>query len=500
MDREPACLSRHNFELGASGADSFELGSTPSSASRVSGPALLLADPCRVQLHPRDLPQVATVDPVSSWESLDGLQTHPTLAQLQALVQARLAAKQARLEGQEDGPPGKRREQVLGPGLRARVYGLHDGMVAHGLAAPPIRKCGRCRIAPNVDVVLRSGGGEPARAYYRGLAHCGSVWACPVCSNKIRVKRAKEIQQLVEAHGQARTLMLSLTVRHGMGDELASIVRGITLAWAKVQQGSEWRDLLGAHGARGFIRALETTYGANGWHPHFHMVVFLDRSLEVDEVEALREALSVRWRQKVRLVLGSKHQPDDEHGCDLRPLHAAEYIAKMGLELTDPFTKEGRGGSRTPWQVATDAVSALDQRDAKVRSKGRQDAKLWTTYTTAMKGRKMLNYTRFVQDLRRQLGLVEKSDKELSSEVEGQEADEDVQEVLVAQIDRLEWRAVRCVRGARGQLLDLVERGHREEGVRYFIECCSHTIAEGEEERLVMVDDDRPDRLLDAPA
>jgi hypothetical protein len=40
-------------------------------------------------------------------------------------------------------------------------------------------------------------------AHFAGLMVCGSVWACPECSAKIRAVRSEEIGRAAEAHLRA---------------------------------------------------------------------------------------------------------------------------------------------------------------------------------------------------------------------------------------------------------------------------------------------------------
>jgi hypothetical protein len=82
------------------------------------------------------------------------------------------------------------------------------------------------------------------------------------------------------------------------------------------------------------------TRGANGWHPHLH-VLFLARDFPDDYLDEADE-LSEAWADEVTKRMGGKHTPSSAHGLDLRPCDVATYLTKLGLELADPRAIKGR--------------------------------------------------------------------------------------------------------------------------------------------------------------
>ena len=64
--------------------------------------------------------------------------------------------------------------------------------------------------------------GTTGRGHVSGVERCASPWACPVCSFKIRQRRAAEITEFVEAaelRGHS-ALLVTLTVPHKAGESL----------------------------------------------------------------------------------------------------------------------------------------------------------------------------------------------------------------------------------------------------------------------------------------
>ncbi|HEY6724762.1 MAG TPA: hypothetical protein VI197_12065, partial [Polyangiaceae bacterium] len=145
------------------------------------------------------------------------------------------------------------------------------------------------------------------------------------------------MRQAVEAHGAKQPLMLSLTVRHGLGHRLKVVCKGVAQAFRRLARGAPWKRFMHDYGLDGSIRGLDLTFGpVNGWHPHIHALLFFDAPLTELQLREARRWLAERWAACVARELGDEHRPDLEHGTDLRACRIAEYLTKRGLELTSP--------------------------------------------------------------------------------------------------------------------------------------------------------------------
>jgi hypothetical protein len=268
---------------------------------------------------------------------------------------------------------------------------------------------------------------------------CGLLWECPVCALAIKAERAAEVRRTVEWHGAQRAYLLTLTVRHGLGDEFKRVRQGVSKAWRRVQTGEPWKRFKNETGFVGSIRALENTHGAHGWHPHLH-VIMLTRELSRDEIERARAWISLRWQRIVRSTLGHEHAPEDRFGCDLRSCRDSQYVTKLGLEVTAPSGKDARCGNRTPLEIARDFTLTGDD----------DDRVLWLSYCAGISGARMLTWT---PGLRRRAGLDEdRSDLEI---VEG-EANEETE---VCTVSARDWDAVKDIPGMPLRLLAAAEEG-----------------------------------------
>ncbi len=208
--------------------------------------------------------------------------------------------------------------------------------------------------------------------------------------------------------------MLTLTVRHAAGFELRKMRKGMSAAWRSLWQGRAGAARKRRWGIAHFVRSLEVTHGANGWHPHYHVALFQTREHTDGDVTELREA----WAAAVDKKLGAQYAPSWERGVDVRPLNQADYLTKLGLEVASITTKEPRQpGSRSAWQIAQAAA------------RGEADAvELWQEYTEAMRGARQLFWS---QHARRALDLgAERTDTELAPDGVG---------YVIAEWDGREW-------------------------------------------------------------
>lgn len=246
-------------------------------------------------------------------------------------------------------------------------------------------------------------GGVDRRAVLGGLVHCASVWSCPKCQARISAERAKIVTAAVSAHRAATATagvpegavyMLTLTVPHELGMRARRLRSTVSKSWQQFATGAPWRRLKERMRFAGSVRALEVTYGVNGFHPHLHILLCLDAPLAIEQLHQLEVDLFVRW---ATIVTGAGLPcPSWEHGIALTPSYRDDYVSKLGLadELTSATTKSGRGGNRTPLQLMASFA----------RDHERAVGDILVQYHKAMKGARQLTWSRGAQgaeDLRR---------------------------------------------------------------------------------------------------
>lgn len=300
-------------------------------------------------------------------------------------------------------------------------------------------RCHRYRLGSEVEVWR-----DPIRssASFRKLETCGGVWVCPPCSAKVSERRRLELVQGVKAHREkgGAILFLTLTFPHGVGDVLKDILGRFLHAIRWMTGHSAYQALREEVGLLGYVRALEVTHGQNGWHPHTHSLLFIERPLSPVELELMKAKLFAVWVSACKAK--GLPSPSFRHGVDLKPATAntedliAEYVAKWGYqpkktphwtathELTKANSKHGRRHGRTPWDLLRSDLVEDDP----------QALALFAEYADAFKGRSQLTWSR---GLRAKLSLGE----ELTDQELAEQASEDENQLLVS-MDAHTWRRV----------------------------------------------------------
>lgn len=353
-----------------------------------------------------------------------------------------------------------------------RVTTRRDRYAARGLlwresSLKRVRYCGRFAAGDTVAVKVTQTA-DGARAGLGGVQSCGSVHACPVCSEKVNAGRQAELTAGINGWlaGGGAVLFGTLTLRHNRGHRLADLLDAISPAWNRTTSGAgvAWNGSRRRNGdigdkARfgiaGVVRVVETKHGINGWHPHVHFLVFLDAALSPRQVLDLEARMFGRWESALVKMGFSTIR---EVGIDLRPVTAGDglgdYFTKAtygttaggaAYEVTGSHSKrEGKGG-RTPFDLLR-AVVEVGDADA---------LDLWHEYEAATKGRRQLTWSRGLRD-RLALG-VEATDEELV------EAD-DLAGETVAELGSGDYANVARA-GRLCDLLEAAERFHDDGGV-----------------------------------
>jgi hypothetical protein len=318
--------------------------------------------------------------------------------------------------------------------VRERSWALRDAARA---IHPSERAafCGYARVGA-VGVTRRESGGYGLT----GVAHCGSVHDCPVCAMAIKARRADDIQRGVELHrqhfGQASLALVTYTVRHSSEMPLADMTIGLQKAWNHFRTRMALEDKIRRRSDRdagtffedvdykGGVYGQEVTRGRNGWHLHRHEVAAFGRSLSELELKDFERRAALHWRDSVRLHMGPECAPDLVHGLRVDRLAVADYVSKLGLEVSDVGSKTSMGGA-TQWGLMQ--AAAEGDREA-VLALGE--------YSCAMRGRKAVQFSDRLRRLWLELGLVLKEDDELVTEDNGSD--------LVLELPDIAWDELRA--------------------------------------------------------
>lgn len=286
----------------------------------------------------------------------------------------------------------------------------------------------------------------------RGVQRCASIHVCPLCQPKIRAGRAGEIREAarVWVEGGGDLLFLTATVPHDQGDDLDALWRSVSGVWSSIWRHRRWKSLCAQLGLEGYTRTIETNHGGNGWHPHVHALLFLERPLSRREARLVRGVFSALWCEAVERE--GWRRPSGQHGVRVDQVDKldalAAYLGKIDAELARADLKEGRDGSRSPLALLAAAIGG----DA-------QALALWTEFERASKGKLAMTWSR---GLKRRLGVEEVTDQEL--------AEAEVEFQTVATIHGGAWWRI-CSMGRSAELLDAVLIGNEARALKVLRVC-----------------------------
>ena len=338
--------------------------------------------------------------------------------------------------------------------LRDRRAERHDARVALWDVSrlKRLRSCGRSAVTGDGSVAVRVSELDGRRvAGFAGVATCGSVWACPVCSAKIAAHRQGEVEQAARAWESIGGVLgfVTLTVKHDRGQSLEQVWAAVRDGWHSITSNRRWWErTCKSYGIEGWTRVVEVKHGEHGWHVHVHAVLYLHHRLRLAELKGLRAALYGRWSTGIgkhgfsaaNIVRG----PDGRLqgvGCDVRELSGedvvsavAGYLTKqsqytraelVAVEVARGDLKRGRGG-RSPFEILADFV----------RSGDTADLALWHEWEKVSKGRRQMTWSK---GLRQLVGLLvdEMSDEAIAADELGDQADD------VVVLPDESWRKVR---------------------------------------------------------
>lgn len=207
--------------------------------------------------------------------------------------------------------------------------------------------------------------GEEVVARATGIRTCGSVWACPVCA-PVEADRRGEALARVVARRWARGWRVAhavLTVRHTRGQGLEAVFRVLSQAW---------RRMTSHRAVRGFLqgwewhRAVEITYGGNGWHPHLHLLLLAPPGVDP---YLLEEPLWEAWREAVEAVGwapssrgGYAYQVPESQEDAVEVSRYNEKTWGLPQESSLGPRKEGKGGLG-PFELLAVAAQGVEDED-----------------------------------------------------------------------------------------------------------------------------------------
>lgn len=275
------------------------------------------------------------------------------------------------------------------------------------------------------------------KANYTNVMRCANAWGCPVCAAIISEHRKCEVKDAMnwwKAQGGS-VLLLTLTVPHYSDTDIKQLKKDLKKAYAKFFKGVRAsKDMFAKWRIEHYISCFEITHGSNGFHPHYHVLLFVPYSVGIGSHIGMEEDMYSVWKDCC--LKAGLDEPSKKHGLDLQSGdYAADYVAKWGLEheMTKGHIKKGKENSRTPFDFLR-SYSA---------SENEADANLFKLYYFAFKGTRQLNWSKGLKKLVSK--AAEKTDQEIVDDTDN------VAELLF-KLDIEMWHSVRKQK-KQGELL-----------------------------------------------
>jgi len=339
--------------------------------------------------------------------------------------------------------------------------------------------CTGFRLSTTTEILKSKTNGK---YFYGGLMNCGNGHTCPICSDKLAERKANEMREgfdLAKEKG-LNIQLLTFTAPHYVTDKIEVLVDKMNAALREFWRNNVATRFKKRYGIVGNIRTLEVRYGDNGWHPHFHIIVFSKKPLPVTKrtlVGRLQKNQDPEWDRILERwqghCLNAGLKKPNLFGMDLQNgSQASEYINKYGSddeiletktgkkitwdmadEMTKGNKKNGRSKSITPWEI----LSLIEEGETKEIRKF--NWLLFLQYARAMHGKTMIKWSR---NLRKDLGMA--NTKELTdAEIIQQEEDKAILQCLLLPY---EWKIIQA-RKQRPLLLDIITNGGIDAVARY---------------------------------
>lgn len=184
--------------------------------------------------------------------------------------------------------------------------------------------CGdRVAIRDTVDVVAditRFG----RHLHYFNVQRCHSPWACPICTPYVLKQYSLKISAIIKAQLRRGrwAFMLTFTIPHSLRQTFVEVYDNLLRTYRKADD----RHLkLARKRLTGekleLIKSAEVTFATfNGWHPHFHVLIFCDKD-KWGNLEELREIWQRKWCNAYYRATGLTEETLSQTRCDMDYFH-----------------------------------------------------------------------------------------------------------------------------------------------------------------------------------
>ena len=184
------------------------------------------------------------------------------------------------------------------------------------------------------------------KANYTNVMRCANAWGCPVCAAIISEHRKCEVKEAMDWWKKqgGSVLLLTLTVPHYSDTDIKQLKKDLKKGLWQVFKGVRAsKDMFERWQIKHYISCFEITHGINGFHPHYHVLLFVPYSLGKQSLPGIKQDMYKVWKDCC--LKAGLDEPSEKHGLDLQAGNeAGAYVAKWGLEheMTKGHIKRAR--------------------------------------------------------------------------------------------------------------------------------------------------------------
>ena len=219
--------------------------------------------------------------------------------------------------------------------------------------------------------------------------NCESA-SCPYCGLRLGAERLHDLEDAINSfHSRfpfGCVAMMVLTFSHRVDDALSDI--GSRFREAKKMFFEDWKvkQIFRSFGCIGRVTAPETTWSdLNGFHPHEHILFFLESASDSDIVSA-RKQLFPYW-EKVCCRVGFQTVFDRFYFEKQISQYLKDYVTKCAREVTLSDCKKGFSGRVTHFSPFQLVAAFMETKNSVFSEK-------FTEYALYSKGLKSYNWSK----------------------------------------------------------------------------------------------------------
>lgn len=206
------------------------------------------------------------------------------------------------------------------------------------------------------------------------IAHCSSVWLCPVCSSIIQSKKADDVQKAIgwANDNDYKVAMVTFTASHNVKMSLIEFGEKLQKAYEmmmkNIRKSRKKYEI-------GNIKGVEFTHSyKNGWHKHYHVILILKKECDIDSYfGTIQKSWETACIKNSLLDATNEKAVSDfkEHSVNIvkSAKEISNYVNKSSKEwtLADEMSKSvlkiGHNNEhRTPFQILCDIAITKDKK------------------------------------------------------------------------------------------------------------------------------------------